>query len=595
MDMSQPVANDAAAVQAVLDAARACETAGQLTQALTVYRNWLLKSPSGSHAVLFWYEYGRLLNLTKDYDRAESAFRAALEQDPYLIEATLALGKTLEAKGKIREAIQIWQKAVPSNTLQIEVFNNIARVSDQLHAPEQSEQALLRSLLLNGEQDAVITTLLQQRQKMCRWPVLTEELGISIDKQKDAIGPLMSLALFDDPAENLASVNAFLVSKAYLKTGPALASKGQLYAGHDKLRVGFLSADFRLHATSVFFSPLIEQLDRNRFEVYLLDITAADDPFPFVREKLLRSADHHIPLQSLDDTAAARKINELEIDILVDLGGLTSGARPSIVAQRPAPVQVAYLGFLASCGIPSVDFIVTTEDLFPQQHARGFSEQPLKLAGTYVSFTNDPPIDTGTTRAACGLPEDGTVFCALLNSYKITPQMFDCWMRILIGVPGSVLWLVEENETTNANLKAAAVSRGVPADRLRFSQRVHPAEYRTRLALSDLFLDSSPYGNGATTRDVLSANLPVLTKPGQTMMSRLTAHMIHAVGLDELIVASLDDYVGKAIELGSDRQRLAALKRQIAAAKANSPLFDTRLFASQFGDALLESTRLIGA
>lgn len=595
MNMSQAVVSDAGAAQAVLEAARACETAGQLSQAITIYRNWLLKSPSGSHAVLFWYEYGRLLNLTRDFDRAESAFRAALEQNPYLTEAALALGKTLEAKGQIREAIQIWQKIVPSNALQIEVFNNIARVSEQLHSPELSEQSLLRSLRLNSDQDAVLTTLLQQRQKLCRWPVLSEELGVSMEQQKEAIGPLMSLALFDDPAENLASVRAFLASKSYLKTGPALSTKGLLYKEHDKLRIGFLSADFRLHATSVFFSPLIAQLDRSRFEVYLLDMTMAADPFPFVRQNLLRSADHHIPLQDMNDSAAALKIRELEIDILVDLGGLTAGARPTIVAQRPAPIQAAYLGFLASCGIPSIDFIITTDDLFPNQHANGFSERPLKLAGTYVSFTNDPPVDTGTTRATCGLPEDATVFCALLNSYKITPQMFDCWMRILLGVPGSVLWLVEENETTNVNLKGEALKRGVAADRLHFSQRVHPAEYRTRLALSDLFLDSSPYGNGATTRDVLSANLPVLTKPGQTMMSRLTAHMIRAAGLDELVVSSLDDYVAKAIELGLDRARLQTIKQQIAAAKSDSPLFDTQTFARQFGDALLESTRLIGA
>lgn len=591
MDASITVASDAPASQDAMALARTLELTGERAQAIQVYRNWLMQAPNGRDSLPHWYEFGRLLHLEGDLERAESAFRSALEIDPYLTEASIALGKTLEAKGQLHEAMQVWQRAVPQDTLQVELFNNLARAWDQLHSPERSEQVLLRSLRLDHEQDAVMTTLLQQRQKLCRWPVLSEALGVNIETQKESVGPLMSLAMFDDPAENLLAARRFLNAKGYLSPAVELTTKGKLWPNHEKLRVGFLSADFRLHATSVFFSPLIEHLDRSRFEVTLLDITAAADPFPFARQNMLRSADHHVPLQALDDAMAARKIVELEIDILIDLGGLTAGARPGIIVQRPAPIQAAWLGFLASSGLPAMDFIVTTDALFPAQYAHGYSERPLKLAGTYVAFTNDPPIDTGTTRADCGLPQDATVFCALLNSYKITPQLFDCWMRILLGVPGSVLWLVEENDTTRNNLEREAAQRGVAADRLRFNPRVHPAEYRTRLALSDLFLDSSPYGNGATTRDALSANLPVLTKPGNTMMSRLTAHMISAVGLDEIVVDSLDAYVAKAIELGLQRERLAGFKQRIADARASSALFDTKAFARHFGDALLQATR----
>jgi predicted O-linked N-acetylglucosamine transferase (SPINDLY family) len=591
MEASPGISVDGFSDQMIMDLSRDLEKEGQRDQAIQVYRNHLLKTPNGSHALLHWYEFGRLLHLAGDYERAESAFRSALEIDPYLTEATLALGKTLEAKGHPDKAIQIWKRALPEDALRAELFNNTARVWDQLHSPEQAEQALLQSLKVDRDQDVVITTLLQQRQKLCRWPVLSDSIGVSISQQKESVGPLMSLALFDDPDENLRAARSFLESKGYLVPTAALTKKGKLWTGHQKLRVGFLSADFRLHATSVFFSPLIEHIDRELFEVYLLDITTAADPFPFARQNLLRTADHHIPLQELDDSRAARKIVELEIDILIDLGGLTAGARPGIVIQRPAPFQAAYLGFLASSGLPEMDFIITTDDLFPVEHSHGYSERPLKLSGTYLSFTNDAPIDTGTTRADCGLPEDGTVFCALLNSYKITPLIFDSWMRILRNVPGSVLWLVDENETTRNNLIREADQRGVSADRLRFSLRVHPAEYRTRLALSDLFLDSSPYGNGATTRDVLSANLPVLTKPGNTMMSRLTAHMIRSLGLDEFVVDSLDAYVAKATELGLQRERLSSVRSRIEKAKAESALFDTKSFARHFGNALLEAAR----
>jgi len=578
-------------VTRVMHASRELEVQGQLEAALNLYRSWLKVHPNEAASIMCWYEYGRLLQITGAFQKAESAFRAALEQNPKFTEGALALGKSLEAQGKLKEAIEVWDKAMPPQALQIQLFNNMARLHDQLHSVEEAEAALIHSLRLDPTQDSVITTLLQQRQKLCRWPVITPDIGVSKSVQKANVGPLMSLALFDNPKENLTSVKNFLKSKNYFSPSKTLTRKGALYPGHGKLRVGFLSADFRLHATSIFFSPLIEYLDRNLFEIYLLDMTVAADPFPFARQRLMEVAEHHIPLQAMDDEAAARTIQSLEIDVLVDLAGLTAGARPGIVAMRPAPIQMTYIGFLASCGIPNMDYIVTTADMFVDACANGFTEKPLKLAGTYVAFTNDGDVSTGSTRSSCGLPEDAVVYCALLNTYKITPEMFACWMAILKGVPNSVLWLVEENPTTRKNLEQHALDHGVSIDRLRFSQRVHPAEYRTRLAMADLFLDSSPYGNGATTRDVLLANLPILTKPGKTMMSRLTAHMVGAMGMAELIVDSLDDYVAKAVQLGLNRNKLASMKQEIAAAKHTSPLFKTEEFAKHFGEAILQATR----
>lgn len=577
------------AAASVMQAARELETNGSLDAAINIYRQWLTVHPNEGPSIMCWYEYGRLLQISGAYQKAESAFKACIEQNPRFTEGALALGKSLEAQNRLEEAIATWEKAIPAEDIQIQLLNNLARLHDQRHSVEEAEQALVKSLRLDPTQDSVITTLLQQRQKLCRWPVITPALGVSDEYQKQNVGPLMSLALFDNPRENLTSVMHFLASKNYFTSDKKLAQKGVVYSSHNKVRVGFLSADFRLHATSIFFSPLIEYLDRTKFEVYLLDITVAEDPFPFARQRMIEVAEHHIPLQSLSDEAAAEKIHALEIDVLVDMAGLTSGARPSIVAMRPAPIQMSYIGFLASCGIPNVDYIVTTQDMFVDAYADGFTEKPLKLGGTYVAFTNDGHVSTGNTRANCGLPENSVVFCALLNTYKITPEMFTCWMNILKGVPNSVLWLVEENPTTRKNLEQHALDHSVSPDRLRFSQRVHPAEYRTRLAMADLFLDSSPYGNGATTRDVLLANLPILTKPGNTMMSRLTAHMVSAMGMDELVVDSMEAYVAQAISLGLNPRQLADYKSSIAAAKETSPLFKTQLFAKHFGEAILKA------
>ncbi len=573
-------------INSILEAGRKLEASGLVSQAIEVFREWLKINANVELSFLIWYEFGRLLQKDGNYVKAESSFRAALEQKPQFVEAMLALGKSLESQGKLDQAIATWQSAIPSEELQIDLLNNIARLMDQTHRPEDAELALVRSLKLNNRQDAVVTTLLQQRQKLCRWPVISEEIGADIEFQKEHIGPLMSLALTDDPKENLGSVNRFLKSKQLDKVAQSPITRAKFYKNHTKIRVGFLSADFRMHATSIFFAPLIEGLDRKIFEVYLLDITTASDTFFEMRKRLISVADQHVPLQNIDDAAAIARIIESEIDVLVDLSGLTAGARPGIVAARVAPLQMSYIGFLASCGMPSVDYIVTTKDLFPKKNQSGFTEEPLYLEATYLVVDPNTELQPGVTRAQFNLPEDGMIYCALLNSYKITPEMFGAWMNILKAVPDSVLWLVDENPTTRKNLESYATSHGIDKARLHFSQRVHPAQYRSQLALADLFLDTSPYGNGATARDAVIANLPILTKPGRTMMSRLSAHVMKSIGLKELIVKDIASYENKAIEIGKNKSMIREIKEKMLASRTTSPLFNAEKFTKDFGDAI---------
>jgi predicted O-linked N-acetylglucosamine transferase (SPINDLY family) len=578
-------------INSILEAGRKLEASGLVSQAIDLFREWLKINANVELSFLIWYEFGRLLQKDGNYVKAESSFRAALEQKPQFVEAMLALGKSLESQGKLDQAIATWQSAIPSEELQIDLFNNIARLMDQTHRPEDAEAALLRSLKLNNKQDAVVTTLLQQRQKLCRWPVISGDIGADIEFQKEHIGPLMSLALTDDPKENLASVNRFLKSKQLDQVPQSPIRRGQFYKHHSKVRVGFLSADFRLHATSIFFAPIIERLDRKKFEVYLLDITTASDSFFEMRKRLISSADQHVPLQNIDDATAITRIIASEIDVLVDLSGLTAGARPGIVAARAAPLQVSYIGFLASCGMPSVDYIVTTKDLFPKQHQMGFTEKPLYLHGTYLIVDPNTELQPGVTRTQFNLPEDGMIYCALLNSYKITPEIFGAWMNILKAVPNGILWLVDENPTTRKNLESYAASHGVDKARLHFSQRVHPAQYRSQLALADLFLDTSPYGNGATARDAVVANLPILTKPGRTMMSRLSAHVMKSMGLKELIVKDIASYEKKAIEIGKNKSMIREIKEKMLASRATSSLFNAEKFTKDFGDALFSAVQ----
>jgi predicted O-linked N-acetylglucosamine transferase (SPINDLY family) len=233
-----------------------------------------------------------------------------------------------------------------------------------------------------------------------------------------------------------------------------------------------------------------------------------------------------------------------------------------------------------------VDFIMTTRDLFPSEGANGYSEAPLYLPGAYLTVDPLAPHNAPCSRTQAGLPEAAFVYCALLNPFKLRPALFERWVHILGQVPGSVLWLVEENTTARKNLIEFAQARGLDASRLVFTPRITPADYRARLQLADLFLDTSPYGNGATAHDAVLANLPMLTRPGSTMMSRLTAHVMAHMRMQPLVVKDWHSYETTAIQLGNHPQLLAEAKQRMREARPSSALFDHLRFAREFGDTL---------
>lgn len=571
----------------LLAESQSLELDGRSGDAIQLLRAWLSRHPSDEASFAVWYEYGRLLQLSNDFKRSEHSFRACLELKPFFFEGRLALGKALESQGRLTEALKIWEESIAPKHLQIDLLNNIARLQEDRHDPVGIEPTLIRSLELNPNQDAVLTTLLQVRQKLCRWPVISPELPIPIEIQEAGIGPLMSLALFDDPLKNLGASQKFVESKSLLtKICPAFIPHTS--SERQKISVGFLSADFRLHATSIFFSPLIEQYDRNKFSVHLLDLTTAEDAFPEHRDKLLHAATAHHQLQKLSDKEAVDYCRRLELDILVDLGGLTAGARPRIIAERVAPVQVGYIGFLASTAIPDLDYIITTRDLFPPD-GRGFTEAPLYLDGPYLTMDEKPVSTNSLNRTALNIPPESFLFGALLNTYKINADVLKAWVAILKGVPSGLLWLIEDNTTAKENLITHFRTLGGNVSQLRFTSRVHPAMYRNQLALCDLFLDAFPYGSGATARDVIHANLPMLTRPGKTMMSRLSSHMMANVGVTELAMTTADEYVRKAIELGNNKGLVENLKLRMTEKKASSKLFARDDFVNDFYNALQTS------
>ncbi len=343
------------------------------------------------------------------------------------------------------------------------------------------------------------------------------------------------------------------------------------------MRVGYLSADFHEHATAVLIAELIERHDRSRFTIIGASY-GPDDGGP-LRARLRRGFDEFLDLSALSDEAAARCLHDRGVDVLIDLKGHTNNARPGIAAHRPAPVQAQWLGYPGSMGAPFIDWIIADAVVAPLDRAAEFSERIIRLPESYQPNDGARRIGETPSRAACGLPEQGFVFCCFNAAYKINPALFDRWCRILADAPGSVLWLLDSHAEVAPNLRREAAARGIAPERLVFSPRLPGSEYLARYRLADLFLDTGPVGAHTTASDALWAGLPVLTVLGNAFAGRVGASLLRAVGLSDLVMVDWDAYEATALRLAHDPAALAALKARLAAALPTAALFDTDRFA----------------
>ena len=339
-----------------------------------------------------------------------------------------------------------------------------------------------------------------------------------------------------------------------------------------RLRIGYLSSDFHDHATAYLIAELIERHDRDRFEIYGYSYGA--DPGGAMRARLVSAFDRFTDIDALPHRDAAARIRADDIDILVDLKGHTHRARPKILAFRPAPVQVNYLGFPGTMGAPFIDYIVADEFIVPRDRQMLFAEKLAYLPDCYQPNDTRREIAAAPGRAACGLPAQGFVFCAFNNSFKITPAFFAIWMRLLQQVPGSVLWLLESNALVRRNLGAAAVAAGVDPGRLVFAPMQPHGQHLARHRHADLFLDTLPCNAHTTASDALWAGLPVLTCVGETFAGRVAGSIVRAAGLAELATNSPRDYEAQALALARDPARLAGIRSRLGAGREKLPLFD---------------------
>ncbi len=417
--------------------------------------------------------------------------------------------------------------------------------------------------------------LLDTRLQCCDWrnyEAASQAIVAAVGRGERADAPFSFLSHAADPAPQLACAKSFAAAEY---PGRPLALRPRRRG--DRMRLAYVSADFHEHATAYLTAELFETHDRERFEVTAISY-GPDDRSP-MRTRLIRAFDRFVDVRDKTDREAAALIDELEIDIAVDLKGYTADNRAGIFSHRGAPLQVAYLGFPGTMGVPFIDYVIADRHVIPDRLAPHYSEKIVRLPDSYqVNDRARRIAEQAPSRGEAGLPETGFVFCSFNNNYKIRPAIFDIWMRLLKAVEGSVLWLLQDNPVAVENLRREAQARGVSAGRLVFAPRVDLPAHLARHRLADLFLDTLPYNAHTTASDALWAGLPLVTLCGESFASRVAASLLHAARLHELVTESLADYEALALKLATTPALLAGYRRRLEAERLAVPLFDTARF-----------------
>ena len=574
----------------LIDCATRLEAEKLSPLAAVLYQTWLGRNQSPYlHAAYF--NLGATLSNLGDVSGAEKAYREAIKLSPGFLQPRLNLGLLLERAGEVEKAIAEWRwveqnvtLAQPANIpMVVMAINHLGRVLEGSKRLYEALYFLTKSLTIDPNQPDVLHHWVYLRQKQCAWPIYDKVPRVSRALMVESTSALAMLSISDDPAAQLDAARRYVKNKV-ISNVPALANpKGY---GHTRIRIGYCSSDFSLHPVSMLTVGLFELHDREHFEVYGYCWSPEDGSG--LRQRVISAMDHFTRINHLSDEDAARQIRSDEIDILIDLQGQTAGARGNMLAYRPAPIQITYLGLPATTGLPSIDYVIADRFLIPEASAPYYSEKPLYMPDIYQVSDRQRAVGPLPTRESCGLPEKGFVFCSFNNNYKFTPEVFDVWMNILRRVPDSVFWLLADNQWAEDNLRLEAETRGIERHRLIFAGRVSPEDYLARYQVADLFLDSFPFNAGTTANDALWMRLPVLTCTGRSFASRMAGALLTAARLEELITFNLSDYEEKAVWLANNPVECKRMREHLEDVHENGVLFDTPKFVCELEGKLMQ-------
>jgi protein O-GlcNAc transferase len=534
-------------------------------------------------------QLGNALSAKGRYADAATQFRMSLRADPAQLATHYNLGNALREMGQPELAAASYRAALRLDPCDADTHNNLGNVLRELGNVDEAIACYREALRLNPRLHHARMHLLHQRQHVCDWAGMDEEIvkirRIVREDPGAQISPFAFLALPGaTAAEQRLCAERWVANRfaRLIEDGRRMACR-HANSAKARLRIGYLSADFRQHPLAWLATELMELHDRQSFEVYGYSY-GPNDHTP-TRLHWERAFDHFLDIRNLSLHEAAERIHTDSIDILVDLTGFTQSSRSGIMALRPAPIQVNWLGFPGTMGAPFVDYLISDGFITPPDQAQHYSEQLVLLPGTYQPNNRERPQAAIPSRAECGLPGNAFVFCCFNQTFKITPRMFDIWMRLLQSVPGSVLWLLECNLWAKANLQREAKARDVEPGRLLFAPRVPIEQHLARHRCADLFLDTQPYNAHTTTSDALWMGLPVLTCAGDTFAARVAGSLLHAAGMPELVTDTLAAYEARARCLATHQEELNALREKLQRTHSTMPLFDTERFARHLENA----------
>lgn len=541
-----------------------CLQAGDLARARRLFEDVLAANPADVNARHF---LGLTFLQAGDAESAVAQITQAVALKPGAATMLSNLGSAHFARENFDAAIAAFTQALALQPDLATLHFNLANAYFASHRRDEAAVHYQKACARDPAHTEALGLSVYCSALACAWSDTAARAAlIAAARAGSYAGPPFILhGLLDDPAAHLGASRRYAAQRTQV-SAPLPPSP---HTPHPRIRVAYVSRDFGQSAVAHLIAGLLEDHDRTRFEIYAVAFGPNDGSA--LRARLERAVDEFIDVHTLSDEAAARAIRTREIDIAVDLNGHTAGNRLRIFAYRPAPLQVSYLGFGGTTGCDFMDYVIVDPVTVPADQQAFYTEKLFPLQECL--FPSDARRTTaGPTprRQDCGLPAEGFVFCNFNNTYKITPEMFAVWMRLLARIPGSVLWLAGGNAAAERNLGAEAAARGIDPRRLVFAPKLAMSAHLARYAVADLFLDTFPYNAGTTATDALSMGLPLLTLSGHTYPSRMAGSVLHAAGLDELIATTPDAYEQRALHLATHPEALARLK----AALASKPLFD---------------------
>ncbi len=513
----------------------------------------------------------------KRYEEAVLSYDRTIALNANYPEPHYNRGNALLWLTRYEEAILSYDRAITIKPDYAEAYGNRGNALKDLKRLQDAVLSYERAIAFKPDYDFLFGQWLHTKMKICDWRTFendVQQLSKRIELNKKASSPFSVLALLDSPSMQKKAAEILVLEKyPSMELLPKIPKRRR----HEKIRIGYYSADFHNHPMMYLMGGLFKLHDREKFEIIAFSFGPNRDDE--MRKKARETFDQFIDVQNKSDNDVAQLSRDMEIDIAVDRKGFTKDGRTGLFALRVAPIQVSYLAYPGTMGADYIDYLIADAILIPECRTQHYSEKIVYLPDSYqVNDSTRRIAGKVFTREELGLPTVGFVFCCFNNNHKITPATFDGWIRILKKVEGSVLWLFEDNPKAAENLRTEATELGIKADRLIFAKRMPNSEHLARHRTADLFLDTLPYNAHTTASDALWAGLPVLTCIGEAFASRVAASLLNAIQLPELITATQKEYEALAIELATNPEKLTAIRQKLEKNRLTTPLFDTELF-----------------